>query len=146
MRWFQQALTPRATDETLRRQGFLVIIVSVALALLALILVANSLLSDGFSLTIGISLFGALIYCVCPVLAKNGFVRPAAFIVTWLPALVIMTAIVAEPNSVTVYFLSIPILLSSIILSSLQILPIMLVGLLSALVAASRGDASGGSY
>jgi hypothetical protein len=64
MQWLQQALTPRAADENLRRQGFLVIIVSAALTLLALILVANLFLTNGSSFANGLSLLGTLIYCV----------------------------------------------------------------------------------
>jgi rsbT co-antagonist protein RsbR len=146
MQRFQQALTPRTTDETLRRQGFLVIIVSVALTLLALILSANSLVSDGFSFANGVSLVGAVIYCVCAVLAKNGIVRPAAYLITWIPALVLISVILLEPNSITVYFLSIPILLSSIVLSSLQIFPVVLAGLASALIAASNASPAAGSF
>jgi rsbT co-antagonist protein RsbR len=147
MHRFQQAITPRTADENLRRQGFLVVIVSVALALLAILLVANSLPSSGFSFTNSASLFGALVYCVCAVLAKKGIVRPAAYLITWFPGLIVISVLILSPSATTVYFLSIPILLGSIVLSSIRVLPIALIGLLSALFAASSGGgAETGSF
>jgi rsbT co-antagonist protein RsbR len=147
MHWLQQALTPRTTNEDLRRQGFLVVIVSVALTLLALILTANSLISTGFSFSNGASLFSALICCVCAILARQGIVRPAAYIVTLIPCLILVSVLIVQPSATTVYFLSIPILLASIVLSSLHVLPVSLLGLVAALIAASRvNGAEGGSF
>jgi rsbT co-antagonist protein RsbR len=139
----QQGLTPQTSDENLRRQGFLVIIVSITVTLLSLVLGLNSVRSAGLGLTAALTLSSALVYLVCAGMARYGIVRPAALLVTWVPWLVIMTAMLNNPSSMTLSFLSIPILLASITLSSLQILPVSLLGLAIALVAITRGETPG---
>ena len=138
-RWLQWAATPTVKDEELRRRGFLVVIVSAALALLALVLGINSLLIDQSSVATAITLLSAATGIACAAMARSGIARPAAYLVTWFPCLGILAVLVTNPSPTAVFFLSIPLLLASIVLSSLQILPVLLLGLGVALFGASRG-------
>lgn len=146
MNWFQKAATPMVEDEDLRRQGFLVIIVSMALILLTSILISNTLFSGTINPTDGLSVVGLLIYCGCVVIAKRGFVRPAAYLVTYIPVLVLVIALITSPHPITMCFLIIPILLASIVLSSMQMIPVVILSVLAAMYAASYGTTDPGSF
>ncbi|NTW01409.1 MAG: STAS domain-containing protein [Oscillochloris sp.] len=143
MRWLLQAITPQTNDEDLRRQGFLVIVVSVALTLLTGILGINSFLSNfsgSLKPTQVVLLISSLIYMSCAVLAQRGIVRPAAYLSTWVPCLGIIATLLTNPSVSTISFLGIPILLASIVLSSAHIVPVLTCGLLVTLYSINRGN------
>ncbi|NJN16843.1 MAG: STAS domain-containing protein [Oscillochloris sp.] len=136
--WLQQVTTPDTSDDNLRRQGFLVVIVSLAITLLALLLGLRSIIAGDFTITTAIIFGGMLIYIACGVMARYGIIRPAAYLITWTPWLGIIIIIVTTPNPTAIFFLSIPVLLASIVLSSLQTLPVTVLGLLITLFMISR--------
>lgn len=138
MAWLQQTFTPRTADENLRRQGYLVIIVAVALTILSLILGVNALSNGQSILTTIVTLAGTVLYIACIMMARAGMVRPAAYLITWVPCIGIFLTILATPNPIAIVFLAIPILLTSIVLPSLQVFPISLFSLLVMLYAVSR--------
>lgn len=127
---FQHALTPNVADEELRRHGFAVASVSLALTILVILVGGNAVRSAGWNISNGLTLLSAPLFGGCMVMALKGLVRPAAYIVTWFPCLVLIIVLVNSPNMTAVYFLAIPILLASVVLPSLHTLPITLVAII----------------
>lgn len=146
MNWFQKAANPMVDDENLRRQGFLVIVVSAVLILLSSILMLNTLFSGITKPTDVVSFVGLLIYCCCLVMAKRGLVRPAAYVVTYIPMLVVLVTLIMSPNPVIVCFLIIPVLFASIVLPSVHMIPVVLISVLVAVYAATYGNADSDSF
>jgi rsbT co-antagonist protein RsbR len=147
MHWLQKTLTPQVADESLRRQGFLVVIVSSALTALALVLSLSSLGAPNQSpITIGIAFFGSFLYLSCAIMARYGIIRPAAYLITWGPCVGIIATLIANPSAIAIAFFSLPILLASIVLSSRQMLPIALLELFVALIIARQSAAEDRSY
>jgi rsbT co-antagonist protein RsbR len=146
MSWLRHAITPRTADANRRRQGFLVIIVSTAITLLSLVLGLNSLSTNGVTnISIAI-LAGTLIYAGCAFAARVGKVRLAAAIITWFPWLIIVAILLQRPSTTTIAFMSIPILLASVVLSSRHVIPVAALGLAIAVFGASRDAAGLDSY
>jgi rsbT co-antagonist protein RsbR len=136
----QHVTTPNVMDQELRRQGRLVIIVAAALTALALVFLVISLSDGQLSFIDGISLANALIYIGCMLGARYGHVRPAAYIIVWAPCLAALASLLSSPNSLSIFFLTIPILLASLVLPSRQMLPVFLVSVATVLLRGPVGE------
>lgn len=137
--WLQQLFTPRNANENLRRQGRLVMIISLSITVVALMLGANAIQTNQPLRIIAVTLGGALVYISCAVMAHYGIVRPAAYLVTWFTFLGVIANQLADYTPIGIAFLCIPILIASLALSSRHMLPVALISLGVAL-AAARGD------
>lgn len=124
MHWLQHALTPNVADDDLRRYGFTVACVSLAMTLLVITVGGNTIRSAGLNFSNALTLGTAPLFIMCLILAIKGKIRLAAYIVTWFPYLVLLAVLMSSPGLTAVFFLAIPILLASVVLPSINILPI----------------------
>jgi rsbT co-antagonist protein RsbR len=145
MQQIRSLFRPNISDQNLRRQGFLVMIVSLALFALAVILVLNSIRQNGWNFTAVSVAIGGLIYVACAAMARMGLVRPAAYLISWVPMVGMVAILLVSPSPIAVFFFSIPIMFSSIALSSRQVIPIAILALLTTLFAASRDQGADNS-
>jgi rsbT co-antagonist protein RsbR len=134
----QRALTPNVADEELRRHGFAVVSVSLAMTILVILVGGNAVLSTGLNLAGGLTLCSAPLFGACIVLALKGMVRPSAYFVAWFPCLILLVVLATSPHITAVFFLAIPILLASVVLPSIHTLPVTFVAVVATIVLMPR--------
>lgn len=136
----QQILTPRIVDEQLHRQGLLIMIVSSALTVLSLALTGMAIRSNQSMGIIAVTLGGSVLYVACAIMARNGIIQPAAYLLTWFPVLGIVANQGAGFSAVGTAFYCIPILMASLVLSSRGVIPLALFSLGAVIVAINRSS------